>query len=107
MRETDKRIKEYEKALPRLKEKVAAAAMMFVIAAVTMTAATFAWITISTKPEVQGIETTVSGNGNLEIALSDLDGLEPEESEVGDSGKNILLKNVIKWYILFVYCFKE
>ena len=26
MRETDKRIKEYEKALPRLKEKVAAAA---------------------------------------------------------------------------------
>lgn len=94
MRETEKRIKEYEKALPHLKEKVAAAAMMLIIAVITMTASTFAWITISTKPEVKGIETTVSGNGNLEIALSDLDGLEPEESEVGDSGKNILLKNV-------------
>lgn len=94
MKETEKRISEYRKALPRLKEKVLAAALMLVVSVVTMTASTFAWLTISRKPEVSGVATTISGNGNLEIALSDFDGLEPEESEVGDSGKNIIAKNV-------------
>lgn len=94
MKETEKRISEYRKALPRLKEKVLAAALMLVVSVVTMTASTFAWLTISRKPEVSGVATTISGNGNLEIALSDFDGLEPEESEVGDSGKNIIAKNI-------------
>lgn len=53
-----------------MKEKVFGALMMFVIAVVVLTSATFAWITLSTSPEVSAIDTTVSANGNLEIALA-------------------------------------
>lgn len=85
MRETEKRIKEYKKALPHLREKLAAATMMLLVSVIVMTASTFAWITLSASPEVSGMTTSVAANGNLEIALSDADGLEPEESQVGDS----------------------
>lgn len=94
MRESEKRIREYQQLLPFLREKVSMTVMMFVISIVMMTAASFAWITISRSPEVEGIATTVSANGNLEIALADVDGLEPDESQVGDSGKDVMKKNI-------------
>lgn len=94
MKDTQKRITEYRAMLPNVREKVFAALFIFVISAVVMVSATFAWIALSTNPEAKGIATTVSANGNLEIALSDKDGLEPDKSEVGDSGKNILERNL-------------
>lgn len=94
MNETQRNIRRYQAALPHLKEKVMAALLMLIISAVTATSASFAWIALSTAPEVSGLETTVAANGNLEIALSDTDGLEPEVSEIGDGGKDIVAKNV-------------
>lgn len=93
MNDTQKYIRAYQKALPRFKEKVMASLLMLAMSAAMVTSATFAWISLSTAPEVSNIETTVAANGNLEIALSDKDGAEPDRSEVGDSGKNIVLKN--------------
>ena len=94
MTDTQKYIQAYKAALPRLREKVAAAVMMLVISAIMATSATFAWVSLSVNPEVSNIQTTVTANGNLEIALSDVDGLEPEKSQVGDSGKDLVVKNV-------------
>ncbi len=84
-RETKERIEHYKGYLPRMKEKLMAAAMMFLIAALMMGSATFAWMTLSASPEVSGIDTTVTANGNLEIALCSPDGSAPGKSAAGDS----------------------
>lgn len=85
MTETKRRIQELTKALPHMREKVAAVAVLFVLSLTLMVSVSYAWYTLSMKPELGGVNTTVSANGNLEIALSDLDGKEPEPSGVDDS----------------------
>lgn len=99
MKDTAKRIRAYKAALPGLKERLAAVALLLVVSTVMMISATFAWITLSRAPEVTGINTTISGNGNLEIALSDKDGKEPDEFDVDESltkGVNVTLSN-LEW----------
>lgn len=86
MKETQRRIKAYKAALPGLKERIAAVAVLLAMSVAMMTSATFAWLTISRAPEVAGVNTTVAANGNLEIALVEGDGtVEPDASKVGDS----------------------
>ena len=94
MRDSEIRIKEYQKRLPDLRAKVVSMAMFFVISIIMMTSATFAWLTVSTSPEVEGIATTVTANGNLEIALARPNGSQPEESMVGDSNLELALRNL-------------
>lgn len=98
MRETQRNIRTYKKKLIGLKEKLATAGLLFLMSAVMLTTASFAWITLSVAPETKGIATTVAGNGNLEIALvsSNEDGTAklPEASQVGDSNKNLVAKNI-------------
>ncbi len=103
MRETEKRIRLYTERLPRVREKIYASLMLFAVAASMLAVATFSWITLSISPEVTGMPTTVAANGNLEIALAsevykDADGnvivVSPDESQVGDSQKDILERNI-------------
>jgi len=96
MTETQKRIKAYQKALPYMKERVMAVALLFVMSISMMASATFAWVTLSKSPEISGLATTVATNGNLEIALSDKDGLEPDPTAIGDGGGDITETN-LKW----------
>ena len=92
--ETRERIKQYEGALPHIKEKITAAAVLLVIAMTIMVTATYAWITLSTSPEVTSIDTTVAANGALEIAMANGTGKAPEKSAAGDStGKD---NNVVR-----------
>lgn len=88
MNETQKRIKAYKDALPGLRERVAGVALLLVMSLVMMTSASFAWLTLSKAPEVSSAATTVTANGNLEIALSSPEGENPAESQVGDSAKS-------------------
>ncbi|MBQ6699177.1 MAG: hypothetical protein IJM98_00810 [Oscillospiraceae bacterium] len=89
MTETQKRIEAYKKALPEIRERVIAVALLFAMSMAMMTSATFAWLTISRAPEVTAVNTTVAANGNLEIALATGDGtIAPGESQVGDSSAN-------------------
>ena len=83
--ETRERIKYYKDALPKMKEKLGAAIMMLVIAACVTVTATYAWVTLSTAPEVTSIDTTVAANGSLEIALANGTGFAPAKSAEGDS----------------------
>lgn len=103
MNETQRNIKRYKAALPGLRERIIASAMLLVISLSLVVSATFAWYTISTAPEVSMINTTIAANGNLEIALVgrfDEDGnvLPPDTSKVGDSlaaeGKNVMESNI-------------
>jgi len=96
MKETQKRIKEYREMLPDLRKRVMAAVMLLVISAVMVTSASFAWLTVSTSPEVSEVTTNVAANGNLEIALATGDGsVEPGESQIGDSSaaQSVVLAN--------------
>ena len=68
-----------------MKERIAGAVLMLVVAVTMVVSATFAWITISTSPEVSGTATTVAANGNLEIALAHDNGREMPSSGRGDS----------------------
>ena len=83
--ETRQRIKFYQEALPNMKEKVIAAAMMLIITISVTITSTYAWITLSTAPEVTSVDTTVVANGSLEIALANGTGKAPGKTAVGDS----------------------
>ena len=94
MTETQRRIRAYKRALPHMKERVIAVALLLAMSVSMMSSATFAWLTLSRSPEVSGLATTIATNGNLEIALSDKDGMEPDKTAVGDGGQDVKLSNV-------------
>ena len=87
--ETRKRINAYKKALPELRERVIAVALLLAMSVSMLGSASFAWITLSAAPETTGMQTTVAANGNLEIALAQGStvsaAVAPGESQVGDS----------------------
>ena len=110
MREYERRIREHQGRLPKIREQVTAALVLFMVASLMLTVVTFSWITLSTAPEVSGATVMIAANGNLEIALAsqilrddagkpveDENGnvipLAPGASEVGDSGKDLFDKN--------------
>lgn len=80
-----------------VKKKLMAAISMLLVSAIMLVSTTYAWFTLSTAPEVTGIDTTVGANGNLEIALSPADGQSASiTSAVGDSSavKEITASNI-------------
>ena len=92
MNETQKNIKRYKAALPGLRDRIAASAMLLMVSLSMMVSASFAWYTISSAPEVSMMATTVASNGNLEIALAHgtvkdeaADRERPDEVALGDS----------------------
>ena len=77
-----------------IKTKLMAAIAMLLVSSIMMVSSTYAWFTLSTAPEVTGIQTSVGANGNLEMALL------PESGDVnditsaqGDGGKAWAIKN--------------
>ncbi|MBR6650155.1 MAG: hypothetical protein IKL36_01960 [Clostridia bacterium] len=83
-----------EKRQSDLRNKLVAAVAMLLVSCIMMVSTTYAWFTLSTAPEVQGITTTVGANGNLEIALSPLSGnAEDITSAMGDANKTWAEKN--------------
>lgn len=105
MTETQKRIRAYQKALPELRERVIAVALLLAMSTSMLSSASFAWLTLSRSPEVTAVSTTIAANGSLEVALASGNGrVAPEESKVGDStaakgqsvtGANITWGNLI------------
>lgn len=52
-----------------IQKKLVAAVAMVLVASIMVVTSSYAWFTLSTAPEVTGINTSVGSNGNLEIAL--------------------------------------
>lgn len=94
--EFQERIKEYTKALPKMKEKVAACALLLCISMVMMTTVSLAWLVRSAAPEIKGMTSTIAANGNLEIALASGSKTAPRESKVGDGDpkRNMQQRNI-------------
>ena len=57
------------KARRDIKSKLIAAICMLMVSVIMLASSSYAWFTLSTAPEVKGIQTAVGANGNLEIAL--------------------------------------
>ena len=76
-----------------IRSKLVAAVAMLLVASFMVVSSSYAWFTLSTAPEVKGIQTTVGANGNLEIAL--YTGGEVAQSGIGDAGKNETWGNLI------------
>ena len=53
-----------------IRKKLMAAVAMLLVACIMVVSSSYAWFTLSTAPEVTGIQTSVGANGNLEIALA-------------------------------------
>lgn len=66
-----KTTRKVDKREQHIKKKLTAAILMLLISSIMTVTSTYAWFTLSTAPEVTGIQTTIGGNGNLEIALAD------------------------------------
>ena len=57
-----------------VKSKLVAAIAMLLVATIMVVSSTYAWFTLSTKPEVTGISTAVGANGALEMLLATKEG---------------------------------
>ncbi len=80
-----------------IKSKLMAAIAMLLVSSIMMVSSTYAWFTLSTAPEVTGIQTSVGANGNLEMALVPADGSVNDDaikSSQGDSAKPWIEKNL-------------
>lgn len=55
--------------LKGVQKKLVAAVAMVLVACIMVVSSSYAWFTLSTAPEVKGIQTSVGSNGNLEMAL--------------------------------------
>ncbi len=72
-----------------MKKKLMATSLMLVISILMMSTASFAWFTISTAPEIKGLETDVVVNDNLEIALAGGTATVPNASTGNDAQTGI------------------
>jgi hypothetical protein len=87
--------KSHAKRRRDIKNKLMAAICMLLVSSIMMVSSTYAWFTLSTAPEVTGINTAVGANGNLEMALLPESGSTGDiKSDVGDGVKPILEKNI-------------
>ena len=73
-----------------IRQKLIAAIAMLMVSAIMVVSSSYAWFTLSTSPEVTGIETSIGANGNLEMALNG----GRITSNVGDSLKKAVVKNL-------------
>lgn len=96
MTETQKRIKAYQKALPHMRERVIAVVVLLAMSLAMVVSSSFAWMTLAINPEVSGLATTIAANGNLEIALSGIDGREPQGTQLGDGIGSVTETN-LRW----------
>ena len=53
-----------------IRHKLIAAVAMLMVSAIMVVSTSYAWFTLSTAPEVTGIDTAIGANGNLEMALN-------------------------------------
>ena len=74
-----------------VRQKLMAAIAMLMVSAIMVVSSSYAWFTLSTAPEVTGIQTSIGANGNLEMALNNGGTI---TSGVGDSTKDLEFKNV-------------
>ena len=84
-----------------IKTKLMAAICMLLVSSIMMVSTTYAWFTLSTAPEVTGINTAVGANGNLEMALMPVDGVAKGAGQnygittgTGDSTKAVNERNI-------------
>ena len=97
MNRTQENITKYKELIPGLKEKLAAAVLVFIMSTAMLVTSTFAWLTLSYNPQVQNVHTAIASNGNLEIALATGEmesATAPGASKEGDSKLQALERNI-------------
>lgn len=65
--------KKYDDRPQALKRKFVSALAMLLVSTILMGTTSYAWLVLSTAPEVTGISTNVGANGSLEVALLNKD----------------------------------
>ncbi len=58
------------KLISSIRAKLVSAVAMLLVAVIMVVSSTYAWFTLSTAPEVSGIQTSIGANGALEMALN-------------------------------------
>lgn len=81
--------------MKNLKKKLAAAVSMLMVSAVMLTGVSYAWYTLSTNPEVQGITATATANANLEIAYNESAEAPDAVGVAGDTGSYDTYGNLV------------
>lgn len=78
-----------------IRKKLIAAIAMLLVASFMVASSSYAWFTLSTAPEVKGIQTAVGANGSLEIALNVTGDANNITSGIGDTGDYTTWGNLI------------
>ena len=80
-----------------IQKKLVAAIAMVLVASIMVVTSSYAWFTLSTAPEVTGINTSVGSNGNLEIALleGDINNIGTTNTATAFPGANTFWGNLV------------
>lgn len=83
--------------LNSIRAKLLSAVSMLIVAVIMVISSTYAWFTLSTAPEVKGINTAIGANGALEMALQNTDGTvdETPDSNATDEERNNSWGNLV------------
>lgn len=95
--EKNMKIEQYRNRLPHLKERLTTAIVLLLVGVTMLTTVSFAWISLSVNPEAADIATSITSNGNLEIALasgSRYNRTVPGASQVGDGNLPLVSGNL-------------
>lgn len=80
-----------------VKSKLVAAIAMLLVATIMVVSSTYAWFTLSTKPEVSGISTAVGANGALEMLLATKDANGEWVYGTGEVGEKTIQERNTYW----------
>ena len=78
-------IKEILALQKQVKAKLMSAVALLLVSAILLSTSTYAWLVLSTAPEVSEMKTTAGANGALEIALQSTSNLSDIQHGVGNS----------------------
>lgn len=88
-------------SLASLRKKLYSALAMLLISSIMMVSSSYAWLVLSTAPEVTGITTQVGANGSLEIALlnteSYMDITKVTEADIDESATSTSQISNLSW----------
>ena len=88
-------------SMASLRKKLYSALAMLLVSSIMMVSSSYAWLVLSTAPEVTGISTQVGANGSLEIVLLDTESYNDitkvAEADIDESASESLQSSNLSW----------
>jgi hypothetical protein len=88
-------------SLLTVRKKLYSALAMLLVSSIMLVSSSYAWLVLSSAPEITGIQTQVGANGSLEVALLDTDTYNNvgliTDADIDESADDIVASSNLSW----------